>query len=62
MCIDFQAIIDLLIHEEVRFNIRKRMKQYKKQANEGCHNLVFLPWRLDLVTHEERKVFLCKGV
>ena len=41
MCFDCQVFNNFFIHEEVRFNIRKKAKQYEKQANEGYHRLVF---------------------
>ena len=31
------------IHEKARLNIERRMKQYAKQANKGCHQVVFEP-------------------
>ena len=41
MCFDCQTFNNLLIHEEVRFNIGQRAEQYEKQANEGYQRLVF---------------------
>ena len=41
MCFDCKAFNNFLIHEELRFNIEKRAKQYGKQANEGYQRLVF---------------------
>ena len=41
MCFDYQAFKNFLIHEELRFNIEKREKQYEKQANESYQRLVF---------------------
>ena len=29
------------LHEKVRFNIERRTEQYIKQANKGCHKLIF---------------------
>ena len=43
MCFDWQAFNNFLIHEEVRFNIRQRVEQYEKQANEGYQRSVFNP-------------------
>ena len=43
MCFDCQAFNNFLIHEEVRFNIGQRAKQYEKQTNEGYLRLVFDP-------------------
>ena len=31
------------IHEKARFNIERRTEQYVKQANKGCHQVVFEP-------------------
>ena len=31
------------IHENARLNIERRMEQYSKQANKGCHQVVFEP-------------------
>ena len=39
MCFDCQAFNKFFIHEEVRFNIGLRVKQYEKQANEGYQRL-----------------------
>ena len=41
MCFDCQAFNNFLIHEELRFNIEHRAKQYEKQVNEGFQMLVF---------------------
>ena len=41
MCFDCQAFNNFLIHEEVRFNIGQRAKQYEKQVNEGYQRLIF---------------------
>ena len=41
MCVACQSINNLLIHEEVRFNIMQRAEQYEDQANEGYQRLVF---------------------
>ena len=63
MRINCQPINNLFVHEEVRFNIGQKIEQYEKQVNEGHHKLVFffLPWRLDLVTHEQREVYDAKA-
>ena len=41
MCVACQYIKNLLIHEEVRFNIMQRVEQYEDQENEGYQRLVF---------------------
>ena len=41
MCVACQVIKNLLIHEEVRFNIMQRAEQYEDQENEGYQRLVF---------------------
>ena len=41
MCFDCKAFNNSLIHEELRFNIEQRAKQYEKQANEGYQRLIF---------------------
>ena len=43
MCFDWQPINNLFVHEEVRFNIGQRIKQYEDQASEGYQRLVFNP-------------------
>ena len=43
MCFNWQAFKNFLIHEEVRFNIGQRAKQYEKQGNECYQRLVFDP-------------------
>ena len=40
-CVACQVVNNLLIHEEVRFNIMQRAEQYEDQANEGYQRLVF---------------------
>ena len=41
MCVDFQPINNLFVHEEVRFDIGQRIKQYEDQESEGYQRLVF---------------------
>ena len=43
MCVACQSINNLLIHEEVRFNIMQTAQQYEDQATEGYQRLVFDP-------------------
>ena len=61
MCFDCQALNNILIHEEARFNKGKRVKQYEKQAYEGYQRLVFDPggWiRLHKIQQYQRLVFV----
>ena len=41
MCVACQSIDNLLIHEEVRFNIMQTTEQFEDQENEGYQRLVF---------------------
>ena len=63
MCFDYQTFNNFLIHEEVRFNIGQKAKQYEKQENEGYQKLVFHPGgliRLHMI--KERCSKLCTRI